>query len=61
MDILCAVGTVEQAEQPNYLAEGRTPIVTCNFVQLEQLSRPSSQTTWLRIEPFCNQAYMLII
>eukprot|EP00983_Pelagomonas_calceolata_P041065 1137883-Pelagomonas_calceolata.AAC.5 len=25
MDIVCAVGTAEQAEQPNYLAEGQTP------------------------------------
>jgi len=26
MDIFCAVGTVEQTEQPNYLAEGQTPL-----------------------------------
>eukprot|EP00983_Pelagomonas_calceolata_P084023 1156277-Pelagomonas_calceolata.AAC.9 len=26
MDIFRAVGTVEQAEQPNYLAEGQTPL-----------------------------------
>eukprot|EP00983_Pelagomonas_calceolata_P099447 1158456-Pelagomonas_calceolata.AAC.9 len=25
MDIFCVAGTVEQAEQPNYLAEGQTP------------------------------------
>jgi len=24
--ITCAVGTVEQTEQPNYLAEGQTPL-----------------------------------
>eukprot|EP00983_Pelagomonas_calceolata_P061867 1147006-Pelagomonas_calceolata.AAC.1 len=28
MDTFCAFGTVEQAEQPNYLAEGRIPFVT---------------------------------
>eukprot|EP00983_Pelagomonas_calceolata_P078851 1154412-Pelagomonas_calceolata.AAC.3 len=26
IDIFCAVGTVEQAEQPNYVAEGQTPL-----------------------------------
>eukprot|EP00983_Pelagomonas_calceolata_P042955 1138717-Pelagomonas_calceolata.AAC.3 len=26
MDIFCAVGTVKQTEQPNYLAEGQTPL-----------------------------------
>eukprot|EP00983_Pelagomonas_calceolata_P046408 1140146-Pelagomonas_calceolata.AAC.2 len=26
IDIFCAVGTVEQAEQPNYLVEGQTPL-----------------------------------
>eukprot|EP00983_Pelagomonas_calceolata_P091479 1157550-Pelagomonas_calceolata.AAC.10 len=26
MDIFCAVGTVKQTEQPNYLAEGQIPL-----------------------------------
>eukprot|EP00983_Pelagomonas_calceolata_P032128 1008851-Pelagomonas_calceolata.AAC.1 len=26
MDIFCAAGTVELAEQPNYLVEGQTPL-----------------------------------
>eukprot|EP00983_Pelagomonas_calceolata_P051542 1142464-Pelagomonas_calceolata.AAC.1 len=33
------------------------PISWVFYVQLEQLSRPSSQTTWLKVKPRCNLTY----
>eukprot|EP00983_Pelagomonas_calceolata_P060035 1146199-Pelagomonas_calceolata.AAC.8 len=39
MDIFCVAGTVEQAEQPHYLAEGQ---ITCNLVTLYKIGAKSA-------------------
>eukprot|EP00983_Pelagomonas_calceolata_P093372 1157769-Pelagomonas_calceolata.AAC.3 len=49
MDISCAVGTVKQTEQPNYLAEGQIPLlVTFVDLSIRHALRPPSDTQRLR-------------
>eukprot|EP00983_Pelagomonas_calceolata_P074647 1152634-Pelagomonas_calceolata.AAC.1 len=44
MDTFCAVGTVEQAEQPNYLAEGlATGLSVSAQLQAESKKRNTTQ------------------
>eukprot|EP00983_Pelagomonas_calceolata_P126684 1161330-Pelagomonas_calceolata.AAC.6 len=42
MDVFCVAGTVEQAEQPNYLAEGPTPLHPKELVLSVPFAMPST-------------------
>eukprot|EP00983_Pelagomonas_calceolata_P066733 1149181-Pelagomonas_calceolata.AAC.1 len=57
MDILSVAGTVEQAEQPNYLAEGRIPLQPNFKVDLWYVYYNKSRVAswWRGVKPLLSQ------